>query len=187
MSDGKHPDKPNGDWLFCQKTETSIREIEFELKLWEDGAFEHMYSTTVKGVQGSLHRRGQWCVGQGRLFCHVEGQCRITRQPKAPPSVAASPLAHHEQLTFDICVNDGTLTGSDPTPVGKAVLGIQLESLPIADLHAMGEFAQPPDVDAEVDSQIRLAAGEVREILPQGDVLPSPTEGASGEVADNPS
>ena len=143
---GKHPETPNGDWHFIMKNVSSIREVEFELKLWEDGAFEHMYTTTVKDTVGSLHRRGQWAAGQGRLFCHVQGQCRITRHPKAPPSVSAAPVNSHQQITYDISVPNQSVTGDEPSPTGPPVLKIQPGSRSIEELHSMGEFVKDSDL-----------------------------------------
>eukprot|EP00754_Rhynchopus_humris_P014132 Rhum_TRINITY_DN14374_c0_g1::Rhum_TRINITY_DN14374_c0_g1_i1::g.83334::m.83334 len=130
------------DWGFLLSAQTGLRELEWELKLWRDGTFDHRYTTAAKGAAGTLHRRGDWAVGDNRLFCTVAGGTRVTRHEGAPPSIAPVVVVAHEQLVFDI-EDDAVVAVNEQSPVGPPRLAMGTSSASLAELRALGDF--PPE------------------------------------------
>ena len=130
------------DWGFLLSAQTGLRELEWELKLWRDGTFDHRYTTSAKGAAGTLHRRGDWAVGDNRLFCTVAGGTRVTRHEGAPPSIAPVVVVAHEQLVFDI-EDDAVVAVNEQSPVGPPRLAMGTSSASLAELRALGDF--PPE------------------------------------------
>ncbi|KAJ9470391.1 hypothetical protein DIPPA_01586 [Diplonema papillatum] len=134
--------KPEGEWAFLCKGETSFRSLEWGLKLWSDKTFEHGYTTSANGQTGTLMRRGSWEVADNRLFCTVEGKLTISRGADGPPDFHAQAVKAHEQLVFDVGAGSNELTSSDEnSPIGAPVLKAVSHSKSLRDL--LADFSSP--------------------------------------------